>query len=383
VPALGYATFSLGDGEPAPVEPPPLSVSARELENDDYRLELDGQGRLVSLYDKRYRREVLAGPANVFQTFVDRPMAFDAWDIDIYYQERQEDVTELLEAVVEETGPLRGVLRLQWRFLDSTITQRLTIYAHSPRIDFDTEVDWQERQILLKVAFPLRVRTTRATYEIQFGTIERPTHWNTSWDYARFEVPAQRWADLSEGDYGVALLNDSKYGYDVRDNVLRLTLLKSAIYPDPEADRGRQRFTYSLLPHGGDWRAGEVVVEAYALNWPLAARAVAAQDNGELPERFSFAAVAASHVILETVKQAEDGDGWIVRFYECEQRRNPEVVVEFGQRLNRAVACNLIEETHEPASVDGNRLTFAIDPYEIKSFRVWFAGEEDGTGEEK
>jgi alpha-mannosidase len=375
VPALGYAAFAASEEEGTTVEPPLLTVSPAALENDFYRLALNGQGQLVSLYDKRYGREVLAAPGNVLQTFVDRPMAFDAWDIDIYYQERQEDVTELVEAVVEETGPLRGVLRLQWRFLDTTITQRLILYAHSPRIDFETEVDWQARQLLLKVAFPVRVRATRATYEIQFGSIERPTHWNTSWDYARFEVPAQRWADLSEGDYGVALLNDSKYGYDVHDNVLRLTLLKSAVAPDPAADRGRQRFTYCLLPHGGDWRAGDVAREAYALNWPLRALAAPAQPAGELPARYSLATVDADHVILETVKQAEDGDGWIVRCYEYQQRRSPEVTVTFGQPLQRALACNLIEETLEPARVEGNSLSFAIDPFEIKSFRVWFAGE--------
>ncbi len=379
VPPLGYAVFAAGAGEeaaPAAETPPSLSISPTALENDYYRLALNEQGQLSSLYDKRYGREVLVGPGNVLQTFVDRPMAFDAWDIDIYYQERQEDVTDLVEAVVEETGPLRGVLRLQWRYLDTTITQRLILYAYSPRIDFETEVDWQARQLLLKAAFPLRVRATRATYEIQFGSIERPTHWNTSWDYARFEVPAQRWADLSEGDYGVALLNDSKYGYDARDNVLRLTLLKSAVAPDPTADRGRQRFTYSLLPHGGDWRAGDVVREAYALNWPLRARAAPAQPQGSLPARYSLATMDADHVILETVKQAEDGDGWIVRFYEYQQRRNPAVAVQFGQPLQRAVACNLIEEAlEEPANVAGNRLSFAIDPYEIKSFRVWFAAE--------
>jgi alpha-mannosidase len=375
VPPLGYAAIQLAATAGPLAREATVTVTKTRLETNFYRLELDDRGQIASLYDKRYGREVLAAPGNVFQTFVDRPMAFDAWDIDIYYQERQEPVTNLVEATVEEEGPLRGVLRLQWRFGDSTITQWLTLYAYSPRIDFRTEVDWQERQILLKVAFPVRIRATRATYDIQFGTIQRPVHWNTSWDYARFEVPAHRWADLSEGDYGVALLNDCKYGYDIHDNMMRLTLLKSAISPDPEADRGHHQFTYSLLPHGGDWRSGGVVAEGYALNWPLLAVPAAANPAGEVPDRFSLASVLADHVILETVKQAEDGDGWIVRFYECQQRRNPEVLAQFGVPLLRAARCNLIEDVEEDVPVAGDLLTFAIKPYEIRSFRLWFAGD--------
>ena len=162
------------------------------------------------------------------------------------------DVQLVLEAVVEEQGPLRGTLRLVWRFGRSTICQRLRIYATLPRIDFITEADWHEERVLLKAAFPVNVRSTRATYEIQFGSLERPTHWNTSWDWARFEVSGHRWADLSEGNYGVALMNDCKYGYDIKDQVMRLTLIKSAIRPDPLADKGYHQFTYSLLPHAGD-----------------------------------------------------------------------------------------------------------------------------------
>jgi len=300
-----------------------------------------------------------------------------------------EEVDDLIEAVVEETGPLRGVLRLRWRFYDSIVTQRLTLYRHSPRIDFRTEIEWQERDVLLKVAFPLAIRATQASYDIQFGTIDRPTHWNTSWDYARFEVVGHKWADLAEGDYGVALLNDCKYGYDVCDgtmrqegvadiavanNVLRLTLIKSATWPDAQADRGYHRFTYSLLPHAGDWRAGNVVAEGYELNVPLLAEAITPQPEGTLPGRYQFAAADAPHVIVETVKKAEADDGWIVRVYERQQRRNAAVTINFGQPLARAVACNLIEEEEPDPSLhyDGRRLTFALKPYEIKSFKVWF-----------
>lgn len=395
VPSLGYAAYRLAlaaEAGQAEAHEPALVVTPTRLENRFVRLALNERGQLTSVWDKRAAggagREALAGPANVLQLFVDRPLKFDAWDIDIFYQDKLIEVQELLEATVEESGPLRGVLRLRWRVLDSTITQRLTLYAHSPRIDFRTEVDWQEKQMLMKVAFPVAIRATRATYEIQFGAIERPTHWNTSWDYARFEVAAQRWADLSEGDYGVALLNDCKYGYDIKDNVMRLTLIKSAIRPDALADKGRHQFTYSLLPHAGDWRAAGadagdgVIRQAADLNNPLQA-AVAPAAHGQteppagpaLPLNFSFAEVDAEHVLIDTVKQAEDGDGWIVRLYEAQQQRRQAVKMRFGAPPTRIAPCNLLElpVIDDSLQLAGSEAIFAINPYEIKSFRVWFS----------
>lgn len=373
VPALGYRLYPLVP-QPATTPEGRLTVTRERLENRFYRIELNARGQITSLFDKINRREVLAPNArgNVFQAFEDKPMDFDAWDIDIYYREKMREIDSLAEAEVEESGPLRGALRLTWRFNGSTITQRLTIYDDSPRIDFRTEVDWQERQVLLKVAFPVDVRATRATYEIQFGNIERPTHWNTSWDYARFESVAHRWVDLSEGNYGVALLNDCKYGHDVKDNVLRLTLLKSAIHPDPLADKGRHVFTYSLLPHAGGWRDSRVVQEAYALNSPLLARAVTPQPGGALPPCYELATLASDHVILETVKKAEDDEAWIVRLYEYKQYREKGVNLTFARPIRHAVECNLIEEEERPATYEGRTLTFSIRPYEIKTFKVWF-----------
>jgi alpha-mannosidase len=311
--------------------------------------------------------------ANVLQVFTDKPMAFDAWDIDIYYQETMREVDDLVETVVEESGPLRGTLRLTWRFNHSTITQRLTIYRDDPRIDVRCEVDWHEQQILLKAAFPVDVRATRATYDIQFGQVERPTHWNTSWDWARFEVCAHKWADLSEGNYGVALLNDCKYGHDVRDNVLRLTLIKSAVRPDARADQGRHVFTYSLLPHQGDWRQGDVDRAGYDLNMPLHAAALPAQGAGALPESFALVEADAEHVIVETVKRAEDEpDAWVVRVYEGRQFRAPSVALRFGRPLRRAQRCDMVECAAAEMPVEGDTLRFSLAPYEVATFKVWF-----------
>ena len=248
----------------------------------------------------------------------------------------------------------------------------LSLYAHSPRLDFRTEVDWHARQTLLKVAFPVDVRATRATYEIQFGSVERPTHWNTSWDWARFEAIGHKWVDLSEGNYGVALLNDCKYGHDIKDNVLRLTLLRSAIDPDPLADEGHHTFTYSLLPHAGDWRTAGVVREAYALNQPLVAVPVPAQPQGTLAPTFSLAAVDADHVVIETVKEAEAGEALVIRVYESHQVRSTGVRLSFARPIRNAVECNLVEEDERPVSFSGAGLTFPIRPFEIKTFKVWF-----------
>jgi alpha-mannosidase len=278
----------------------------------------------------------------------------------------------LVDVQVEEEGPLRATLRLQWCFYDSIITQRISIYRHSRRIDFRTEVDWHEQQILLKAAFPVDIRATRATYDIQFGSVERATHWNTSWDYARFEVCAHKWADLSEGNYGVALLNDCKYGYDIKGNVMRLTLLKSAIRPDAQADKGHHSFTYSLLPHAETWDKSDVIQEAYDLNNPLSGVVIPAQPHNHVPAAYSFVTSNTPNVIIETVKKAEDNDGWVVRVYESRQYRNPEVSLAFGKPVRRAVECNLVEEAETPFGFDENRLTFAIAPYEVKTFKIWF-----------
>jgi alpha-mannosidase len=370
VPSMGYRAFPVVPL--AEVDPDPLTVTPALLENRYYRIRLNAHGQMTSLFDKRNQREVLAAPGNVLQIFEDRSIDGEAWEIDIFYQDKMRQVDRLLEAVVEETGPVRGVLRLTWGFANTTIVQRLTIYRNCPRIDFRTELDWHEHQVLLKAAFPVNVRATRATYDIQFGSIERPTHWNTAFDTAHYENPAHKWVDLSEGNYGVALLNDCKYGYDVKDNVLRITLHRSPTEPDPTADQGQHEFTYSVLPHGGHWRESEVTQEAYALNDPLFARLVPAHPQGNLPAAYGWAEVDTDHVILETVKKAEDENAWIVRVYECKQYRSNAVTLTFGQPVRQAVECNLLEEEETPATFQNKQLTFAVKPFEIKTFKVWF-----------
>lgn len=339
------------------------------VENRYYRIKLNEQGQITSIYDRQYQREILpeGSCANLLQAFEDRPMRFNAWDIDIYYQEKEYQVDDLKELKIDKLSD-RIIVNLKWSFLDSTIKQKMIVYANQRRIDFKTDIDWQEEQILLKTAFPADLRTTKATYEIQFGNVERNTHWNTSWDYAKFETVGHKWADLSERDYGISLLNDCKYGYDIKDQTMRLTLIKSGVYPDPEADQGEHSFTYSLYPHGGDWFKGGTVKEAYELNYPLKT-VISQSDKGEQPQQKSFIEVEAESTILETVKKAENSEALILRFYEYGNRRE-KVKVELNFKFEKINECNLIEEDTAEIEFEADNFEFEIKPYEIKTFKV-------------
>jgi alpha-mannosidase len=347
------------------------------MHNDYYELAFDVNGEISHLYDKRAEREVLAAgqAGNQLVAFEDRPLTYDAWDIDIFYEEKPYPLREASQVRLIEQGPVRVTVEVVRKFLSSSIRQRISLWRSSPRIDFATEIDWHEHQILLKAAFPVQINSSRATYEIQFGSIERPTHRNTSWDMARFEVVAHRWADLSEGGYGVSLLNDSKYGYDIHNNVMRLTLLKSGILPDPEADQGLHRFTYSLLPHLGDWREAETVRRAYELNEPVLAvkgDGAGKPAQAEHETLASFVGTDCEHIVVETVKPAENGDGLIVRLYEAHNQRG-HCSICFATRVLSAEECDLLEEPIGDVEYSGNRLHFQVRPFEIKTFRVRLA----------
>ncbi len=277
-PPLGYQTYlehsAATRGSIATNDGDDLRITRDTLENRYFHLKLDERAEIVSLLDKRTGREVIAPgeTGNRLIAFEDRPLNFDAWDINIYYQDKPYPVADVTSWRVVEEGPLRGGVEIVRRYQSSTITQRILLYRDVPRIDFPTHVDWHEHQTLLKASFPVTVDSPRATYDIQWGNVERPTHWNTSWDWARFETCAHKWVDLSEGGYGVSLLNDCKYGHDIKGHTMRLTLLKSGVAPDPAADQGAHVFTYALLPHAGDWRDSDTVRHAYLLNMPASAR---------------------------------------------------------------------------------------------------------------
>ncbi|MEM9813567.1 MAG: glycoside hydrolase family 38 C-terminal domain-containing protein, partial [Pseudomonadota bacterium] len=340
------------------------------LENDLLRLEFDADAVLTRIYDKRTNREVLAeGQAgNRLQAFEDRPISWDAWDIDAFFEDRGEVIGGLLAFDVIETGPLRASLRIERAFRSSRVTQEIRLSAASPRIDFVTEVDWHETHILLKVAFPVAIFSPVATYEIQWGSIMRPTHRNTSWDYAKFEVPAQRWADLSEADYGIALLNDCKYGYDVLRDTLRLSLIKSATMPDRVADQGRHSFTYALLPHLGDWRRGEVIRQAWSLNSPAIAEPSFRSSLGGK----ALVATDRPNAVVETVKVAEDRTALIIRLFEAHRARGP-VRILFSRPPIEVRRCTLLEEPEgAPLPIQDTTVTLDLRPFEIVTLKVTF-----------
>ncbi len=349
-----------------------LSISqadgATVLENALLRVEINAEGDVTRVYDKQAAREVLAAgeTANKLLAFEDRPMNFDAWDIDIFYEDRTEKIEGVESITVVEQGPLRVGLEIKRRFQSSQINQTVYLYKDSRRLDFDTWVDWHEHHVLLKAAFPVDVMSPTATFDVQWGNVERPTHRNTSWDWARFETCAHKWADLSEGDYGVAVLNDCKYGYDIHDNVIRLTLLKSATSPDEHADEGEHFMTYSLMPHAGDWR-DEVIPAAYDLNDPLILRRVS--GGGKTASLESLVSVSAPNVVIETIKQAEDGNGIIVRLYE-DQRRRGKFTLTTGFGIAQASICNLLEEAGDAVQAQGNSLQLDIKPYQIINLRL-------------
>lgn len=369
VPACGYRVYDLGTTDPSVGSS--VTVDTRCLENDHLRIELDDQGLLSSVFDKSAGRQVLAPGerGNRFQLHPDYPNFFDAWDIDHFAFDQVVNLDEVESIEPVERGPLRAGIRITRRFGQSRLIQVIRVAAGMRWVDFETEVQWHETNRLLKVAFPVDVRSPRATYEIQYGHVERPTHANTSWDVARFEVCAHKWADLSEPGYGVALLNDCKYGYDISANVIRLSLLRAPTWPDPVADRGDHRFTYRLLPHTGDLRDAGVIDAGYDLNVPL--RAVATSPHpGTRDVQVSMLSVDTANAVVEVVKEADDGSGaLVVRLYESWGRRGP-VTVRAPWPIQRASLTDLLERPLAEIPIHGAEVTLEMTPFEIATLKL-------------
>ncbi|MBO0746590.1 MAG: alpha-mannosidase, partial [Candidatus Dormibacteraeota bacterium] len=297
--------------------PPGLEVSDRHLENRRLRVELAEDGTLRSIYDKAARREVLAGPGNQLWAYVDKPRAWDAWDVDPGFRDQAEPVRALESIGITERGPHRAAIRVVRRFRNSTITQEYRLWSNGDRLDIATTLDWHDRRFLLKARFPLAVRAPYASFETAFGVEHRPTHQNTSWDAARFEVAGHRFVDLSEPDYGVAVLNDGKYGHDVVGSDIGLSLLRSPVYPDTLADEGEQSFVYAVCPHQGPWLEGGVLREAEDLNTPLLTRVCGASEA----RTWRPLTLEGLPVALGALKPLEDGGGLALRCYEPQGAR--------------------------------------------------------------
>ena len=337
-----------------------FSVRDREIETPFYRIQFNRRGQIESLYDKETERRANreGEPLNQLQVFEDRPRDSDAWDIEIFSHDRYEVVDNLDSFEVLSDSGAVCVVRLVWRHLHSTITQHVKLYAHIKRIDFATEVDWDENRKMLKAAFPVDVRATKARYDIQFGNIERPTHWNTSWDLAKFEVAAHKWADISEHGFGISLMNDCKYGHDAKDSTLRITLLKSPKFPDPRADIGKHTFTYSIMAHSGDFRSAHVEKLATWLNDPLIITA------GEVVEMKKVVECDQDNVYIDAVKRSEYGERVIVRFHEFFGRKT-EVRLTSDFAVKSWCETDLMEQ---PISSEvSSEIALTVKPYEIKT----------------
>ncbi len=353
-------------GSAAAASPFTLSADSHTLDTPFYTVRFDETGRIASMFDKDARREVFQDgqTGNAMRVFEDKPIYYDNWDIDNFYTEKFWEVTDLKEFTWTENGPVRATLHLVRNFSHSTICQDIHFYANLRRVDFVTTVDWHEHQSLLKVFFPANVHTDQATFEIQYGNLTRKTFSNTSWDRARFESCGQKWCDVSEGHYGVSVLNDCKYGHSVKDGCIGLTLIKSGIEPNPVTDQEVHHFTYALFPHQEGWQAGGTVRQAFFLNQPALVTAGGTADAGE-----SLASVDVPNVVLETIKQAEDGDGVILRMYECENALTP-VTLTWAKPFTSAEAENCIEQKTGEVEVSGNQIRFTIKPYEVKTIRI-------------
>lgn len=370
LPSYGYKTlhFVSKQEEDRPI----ISMTKNRAENPYYVVGFNENGEISYLYDKENNREVSCGtPMNVLTAYEDKPQRFDAWDLDIYYKEKPYTPFMLKESKVTELGTERSILHQVWVFNKSTVTQDFVLYGSSRRIDFHTTVDWREEQVFLKTYFPVRVHSEEATYEIQFGNIKRPTHTNNEWDFAKFEVPAHRWADLSEGDYGVSLLNDCKYGWDIHENVIGLSLIKSAIRPDKTADKGIHTFSYALLPHKGNVTGCEVQKEAVSFNIPVLIAGLTGRKDAPEFSAYSFVETDSAHVLIDTVKKAEEGEAYIVRLYEYKNIRDENVTLSFGHPVKKVMETNLCEEGGTEIFLENNRISFNVGCYEIKTFKIY------------
>ncbi|HZQ07298.1 MAG TPA: glycoside hydrolase family 38 C-terminal domain-containing protein [Anaerolineae bacterium] len=369
-PPIGYAI-----GAPITTESRVAVAETDEkfiLENGYVRATFHRDGHLMSLYDLKKKRESIApnARANQFVMFDDNPNIYDAWDVDVFHLEKPYKINHAAtRAQITERGPLRAAIEFEYALTPKcSIKQTVSLTAISPRLDFTNEVEWYESHKILKVEFPLNLRAQNATYEIQFGHLQRPTHYNTSWDVARFEVYAHKWADLSEPDYGVALLNDCKYGHSTYGNIIRLSLLRAPKNPDPSADQGHHTFRYALLPHAGSPQQAGVIDEAYRFNVPLLLR-----TTDHSPETISFFSTNSPALVIDTIKKAEDSNDLIVRLYEAHGTHGTFRLTS-TLPIQSAIRTNLLEDELEneqqPLEWSNGGVNLNVTPFQIITIKL-------------
>jgi alpha-mannosidase len=381
IPSMGYKTYQLKKQRPA-ASSTGLKVSSEKLENQYFSVAIDPKtGWLRSVTDKRNGKEILSGQGNELQLLADYPREYDAWNVGltgVMYP------STFRKAEVIENGPVRVVVRLYHDYLkpgskkdfptedfpSSFFTQDIILYDGVDRIDFRNGIDWWEDKTFLKVAFPVSVTDTVATYEIPYGTIQRSTQLRDSWEKAKVEVPARSWADLSDGSYGVSLINNSKYGYDIKGNTIRLSLLRSPKWPDPTADRGEHVIEYVLYPHQGTWREANTVQRGYEFNYPLLG-IVTDVHKGDLPAQQSFVRLTPANLVLTGLKKAEEGDAWIVQWYDAKGESST-ATLTFPRTPKRAELSNFLEEGGDGIPLEKNVVRVPTKKSSIVTVKVSF-----------
>ena len=361
IPAFGYKVvkeFKTGNE---------IFASKERLENDLYRIEFDENMNIKSLFDKKNNREVVQKDKviNRICVYEDFPRDYDAWELSAYYEEKMWPMDNVERVEVINRGDEAGV-KITRKYGKSTVTQEILLYNGVERIDVRTEADWKESHVFVKAEFPVDVHASEATYEIQFGNLKRPTHRNTTWDDAKFEVCAHKWADISEDEYGVSILNDCKYGYSAKGNKITLSLIKCATYPYPEADKCHHECVYSILPHTGSYRH-KTVKEAYALNKPLIAREIGKTEGTE-KEVWSLLSCDKENVFIETVKRAENSDDIIVRLYDAFDRRGV-ATLKTAFDFKEVYVCDMLENELEKLETADNEVKVPVKNFEIVTLK--------------
>ena len=363
IPGMGSSSLALSPAGEAAV-PSSFRYDGSTLETPELQVAFDEAGGIVSLKAGAGRHELCA-PRKAMNAFLlgeDVPAAWDNWDIDEDQALKLRRQTEMLSREVVSDGPLEFRLRSRWRIgRSSEIRQDLVVRAGSPALIFETEIDWKEKHALLKAAFPTKLRPSFARHEIQFGHIERPVERNHRFDTVKYEVCQHKWSDISENRHGLALLNDCKYGISTESGEMRLTLMKAGLHPDPRGDEGVHFLAYALLPHEQGFSAESVIRPAYELNVPLM--------TGDAAAGAPLLSVSSPNVIVESVKPAEDGRGYIVRLYEAE-RSSCETTVSFGREVSSVYRCNLLEEDSARMEVRDHAVRVMFRAFEIVSLRV-------------
>ena len=363
VPAKGYALvneFVTSNG---------VTVDGKHVENDVISVDFNDAWQIVSLYDKKNSRQVLksGAVANEIRVYADYPDNYDAWEWLEYSKTEYKTITDVESVEVVDDGARKGI-KVTRRFMKSTLCQTAWFADGSAQIDFETEVDWHDRHKMVKAVFPVDINTDKATFDVQFGTVERPTHFNTSWDRAKFETCAHKYVDVSDGSYGVSLMNDCKYGHDVHDGVIMISLFKSPTYPNYDADQGEILFTYSLYPHAGRLAESDTVRRSYFLNYPMTALKASGEKN-LLPTSYSALTLDTDSVVCETVKEEENGEGTIIRLYETKNsRRTFTMKVGFGAK--KAYLCDLMENELSELEIKDGCIGLDIKGFEIVTIKL-------------